>query len=84
MTQYKNGTWGRPNPSRLNDCAATVAKGTYPWTYVRSGNKMPNMLTLPEQAENVFDHRSPNKFSKNTGPGSEDIKEACTQIPKGC
>ena len=54
MVKYTNGSWGRPNPPRLNDTAALVRKGTYPetlrtWTY----DGCPPCET-PMVAENTF------------------------------
>ena len=51
---YTNGTWGRPNPPRLNDTSALVRKGTYPetlrtWQYQGC---MP--CETPFVAENTF------------------------------
>lgn len=78
--------WSRPNPSRLNDTAAIVRKGTYPYTYLpRGGGGFPShVLELRYTAEVAFDHRSPRKFSSNPGVGDTSLSNACTQIPKGC
>jgi len=51
---YTNGSWGRPDPSRLNDTAALVRKGTYPETlrtWVYDGCKP---CETPMIAENTF------------------------------
>jgi hypothetical protein len=59
MTDYTNGTWGRPNPPRLNDTAAIVRKGTYPYTLKTDQycGQMP--CETPFVAENTFNRKSP-------------------------
>ena len=68
--------WSRPNPPRMSDTDAIVRKGTYPWTYKASGTKLPNPLVDMYAAENVFNHRSANKFSRRTGPCEEGLTVA--------
>jgi hypothetical protein len=57
--KYENGTWGRPDPPRLNDTGALVRKGTYPYalktdTYC---GQMP--CETPMIPENTFNKKSP-------------------------
>lgn len=65
--------WSRPNPSRLNDTEAIVRKGTYPWVYVPSGTKVPDILTAQTAPENTFNGRSGTKFGRKTGAGGETL-----------
>jgi hypothetical protein len=86
MSGHPKG-WGRPNPSRLSDCEAIVSKGTYPYTYLNSGTKMPtgpSLLETPCQPEFAFSSRSATKFSRNGAPdkvvGSSSLSAACNVL----
>ena len=46
--------WSRPNPSRLNDTAAIVRKGTHDYTYLSRGCPIPNSLEDMCAAEFTF------------------------------
>jgi hypothetical protein len=76
--------WKRPNPPRLNDTEALVRKGTYAYTYLASGNKMPNMLEMPYTAEACCKNGAHTRFSRKTGPNEEGLGVACKQIPSSC
>jgi len=56
---YRNGEWGRPNPSRLNDTSAIVRKGTYPYTLKTAAYCESMPCETPFIPENTFNKNAP-------------------------
>jgi hypothetical protein len=54
----KNGSWGRPDPPRLNDTSALVRKGTHPYELLQRDNKWTSPLETAWNAEHTFNGRN--------------------------